>query len=79
MNTKNLSIPLTLVVSIFVPSAAGLAAYYKGMSDQKVEIAQLRVEREQLFVRKQDMEKLEVKLDRMSNDLSDIKSMIRRR
>lgn len=70
---------LIALAAIIAPPLTAYGSYMKAMSDIKTQFVEIRLEAERQFVKKDSMDRFGEKLDRMSEQLSQIKGYLDRR
>ena len=71
--------PVHFALIIFTPIFSGYVSYIKAMDSVQTQFVQQKLENEQKFAQKDDVAKLEVKLNRIAEDLSEIKGYLFKR
>lgn len=77
MNVSKLSVPVTMVGTLVVCILSAAGSYYKAMADINAQFVVLRLEREQGFVKKEEMARVDGKLDTIREDLAEIKGYLK--
>ena len=75
INIKKLHLYGAVAIMFLTP----VGAYYKQNATVADEIAQMRFERERDFAKKEELREISKKLDRIAEDLAEIKGAIKRR
>lgn len=67
-----------IIMSVVGPFTAGVVSYFNSISEIKAEMGRNQLEAEKSFVKKEDFERFEDKIDLISNDVSRIKGLLER-
>jgi len=78
INVSKMQLIVALLLQVGAPIAAGFTAYQKSHADIRVQLEEIRVEREKDFVRKDDMRIMMEKLDIIGQRISNIEGFLRK-
>ncbi len=78
MDITKISVPIVLAVSLAGYAITGFATYYSSLEDVRTKIHEVRLEREQNFVKKDEMKEMAHKLDKIAEDVATIRGYIQR-
>lgn len=78
-NIKKAHVIIVLLGSIITPLLTGITAYHKSLASIGDEFHNIRLESERSFVKKDDFKSLNEKIDRIADDVAEIRGYMKRR
>ena len=77
ISLKKTHLALVVLLTLLSPVISILSAYYKAQDTAHQELLQLEIRLEQTFVKKDDFQSLNKKIDRLSDDIAEVKGYLK--